>query len=443
MKLKTLITVPLIIVALVYAGAKGYIYYKVKTGLDKMIALAAPVVQIDYSGIGSELTGSIQIENVRITPTGTYNQLTIQQIEIAGDGYKFLFALARGFDNREIPAQMTISFTKLEMPTTSPFLSNLTSYIAKDGNKKRLVACTIPGILNAVGLKELDTDSISITGSMGYVFDQDAEQAEYHLRYDLAGVESSSLEMRLSQLSAAGMMGLGQLPIIEELRMVRQFNNKYMQQMIKHCATTANLSTRAFIDDLFTQSDDYYLKTLGFIPGPGLSELFRQLITNAGTVEIRATPSSEISPGILNAYRPEDLVDLFGVTASYNDNPITDLSFSVQPSSPRQKAEPPANASREEISTPVAPAVKTIRKKPKSRFLYLDTDVSDLSNYINYRIRVYTLNNNLPKRGILVSINNNTLNIEQLIFNGKMTSHVNLGDIDKVEVLRREEEKLQ
>ncbi len=439
MKLKTILLVPLLIVALAYVGAKGYIYYKTKDGLDKMIRMASPIVQIDYSDIGSELSGAILIDNVRITPTGTYDEITIQQLRLSGNGFNFLLDLARGFKSKEIPAQMTISFHKLQSPVSSSFISNLVSSFGKTSTKNKIKSCSIPGILNAVGLKELGVPAISINGSMGYMYDKEASQAEYNLRYDLLGVESSLFDLRMSQLSAQGMMGLGKLPIVDDIHIVRQFDQEYMKQIVNYCATEASLSSAAFIDDLFTQSDDYYLRTLGFIPGPGLSELFKQLISNAGTVEIRANPSSELSQALLKAYRPEDLIDLFGVTASYNGTPVTDLSFSMQ-SSMSQKQKSAERTAR--VEPPVQPASLDKPTKPKQiirpKLRYLDTKISDLKEYINYKVRAYTLNNSIPKEGILVSISNNTINIEHLVFSGKMTSHLHIDRIEHIDVLRIE-----
>lgn len=421
---------------LAYLGAKGYIYYKTKSGLDKIIQMASPIVQIDYTDIGSELTGTIFIDNVRITPTGSSDEITINRISVSGNGFKFLFDLARSFASNEFPSQMDIDFDKLEAPASISFLSDITSSLSKGEDRVKIETCSIPGILNAAGLKELNLSTITINGSMGYIYDKDINQAELKLKYYLAGIESMLLDLRVSQLTTQGMLGSGKLPVIEELHLVKQYESEYMKQIIMHCATAASQSTTAFIDELFTQSDEYYIKSLGFVPGPGLSELFKQLINNAGTVEIRATPSSEITPALLKAYRPEDLVDLFGVTASYNGAPVKDLSFSMQSSISKIPPGAPTSTPRA-ISSSQAKLTK-LRPKPKPKLRYLDTDLLDLKNYINYMVRAYTQNNSIPKEGMLVSITNNTVNIEQLVFSGKITSHLHTESIIRIEVLRKE-----
>ncbi len=432
MKLKTLFIALVLIAGLAYLSAKGYIYYKTKTGLDKIIQLASPIAQIDYASIGSKLTGTIFVDGVSITPTGTYDNIKIKRISVSGNGFKFLFDLARGFTSNELPSQANIAYDRLEAPVSMTFLSRLASSLTKDGDSEKIKTCSIPGILNAMGLKNLNLTTVSMNGSVGYIYDKDINQAEITLKYDLIGVESMLLDLRVSQFTTQGTLNTGKLPVIEQLHLVKQYEPDYIRKIIMHCATEASQSTAAFVDDLFTQSDEYYINSLGFIPGPGLSELLRQLVTNAGTVEIRATPSSEITPALLKAYRPEDLVDLFGVTASYNGIPVKDLSFSMQSSMPQKVLNSPSVAS----ATPSS-QVKA-RPKPKLKLRYLDTDVSDLNRYINHMVRAYTQNNSIPKEGILVSITNNTVNIEHLVFSGKFTSHLHTDSIERVEVLRKE-----
>lgn len=432
---------PLLVAGLTYLGAKGYIYYKTKTALDKIIRLASPVVQIDYTDVGSKLSGTIYIDSIRLTPTGTYDEVTIEKLSISGDGFKFLLDLSLGFKSNEPPQQMSIAFKNMQMPASSLFLSNLTSSLKTNTSNIDNETCSIPGILNASGLQDIDINSITANGSFGYIYDKTASQAEINLKYDLVDIESTMLEMKLNQLTKSAMIGVGKLPIIEDLHLVRQYKPEYMKQIINHCATNASLATATFIDDLFTQSDDYYLNTLGFIPGPGLSRLFKQLVTNAGTVEIMATPSSEISPALLKAYRPEDLVDLFGVTASYNSTPITDLSFSTKSSSAKRKQQRQISRTNNQVQQDLTTlAKKTIkaRSKQKTKLRYLNTEISNLKNYIHHKVRVYTMKKSKPKRGILTSITINKIDVEHLVFGGKMSSHIYIDTVERVEVLRKE-----
>jgi len=442
-KIKTLISIPLIVTALAYVGLKGYIYYKVKTELDKMIQTASPFLQIEYSGISSDLNGVLSIDRVLLTPTGSYDEISIQRLKISGDGPKFLFDLVQSFNKNSPPEKMSIAIQRLESPISSSFLSSIGASFSSTGKslwKDQTDSCSLAGILNASGLKELGFPGLTIDGDIGYNYDKESREVAFKVNYALAGVESSSLSLKASGLTAAGVMGLGNPPELEQARLIRDIEPGYMKQMVTMCAANAQQTPDQFIDTVVSRPAKHYLKTLGFIPGPGLSAMFKQLVSKAGNLEIQATPSSNINPASLSAYKPSDLVDLLGITVSYNNVPVKDLSFTTrmqkQTRSTQSAAEtipPQAQVEQQGTTTKITPAP---RKRPRLR--YLETDISELENYLLYRARIYTLDNDKPKQGVLVSIKNQTINVEELLHSGKITVHLHRSRISRVEVLRRE-----
>jgi hypothetical protein len=440
-KIKTLIIIPVILIAVAYLATKGYIHYKVTENLDKVIRVAAPFVHLEYGGVGSSLNGSIYLDKVLVTPTGSYDEISIRRLIITGDGPLFLFDLAQGFDRGELPEQMSIAIQQLESPISSSFLSSLMNTFNNSNSvlkTQKLDPCSLAGILQVAGLKELGFPSLTINSNIGYKYDKASGQVQFDFVNELAGVELSSISLKMNGLSTAVITGLGKMPVLEELHFVTKFEPGYMKQIVTLCSANSAQTPDAYIDRLFTQPDRHYLTTLGFIPGPGLTAMLKQLVTNAGELDVWAIPSSGIDPSTLSAYRTEDLMDLLGVAVSYNNKPVTDLSFSLESTKP--KAIP---------SSKVAPSPKPILKqrpvattktgvKPRSKLRYVETKISDLPKYLNYRVRIYTIDNDIPKRGLLVSIKHQTINVEQLLYNGKMTSHLHMSRITKLEVLRRE-----
>jgi len=85
-------------------------------------------------------------------------------------------------------------------------------------------------------------------------------------------------------------------------------------------------------------------------------------------------------------------------------------------------------------TTKTTPAPRT-----RLRLRYIETNTADLENYLLYRVRIYTLDNDRPKQGVLISIKNQTINVEELLHSGKMTVHLHHSRISRVEVLRREQ----
>jgi hypothetical protein len=432
---KALIIVPLVVAALAYAGIKGYIYYNVKTDLDRMVSAAAPFMQIEYGGIGSDLSGIISVDRLSLTPTGSYDEISIQRLELSGDGPGFLLELMHGFKQEQPPARMALSVHRLESPVTSTFLTNIGPRLGAAWNRQT-DSCSLAGILKASGLKELGFPGLTINGDMGYTYDRDSGEVQFNLDYELAGVEATSLNLKASGISTAGLMGLGEPPFLQQLHLARRIQPGYMKQVATMCATNSGQSQDQFIEGLVTRPASHYLQNLGFIPGPGLKAMLKQLVTHAGELEILANPSSEINPANLSAYRPGDIIDLLGLTVSYNGNPVTDLSFSTRLKTPHAKT----TAAYGGRSLPGEPGLADAQDSgtpPKLR--YIETDVSRLEGFLLHRVRIYTLDNDKPKQGVLTSIRNQTVHVEQLLHNGKMTVHLHRDRIARVEVLRSDE----
>ncbi len=439
MKLKALIIIPLVFAAISYAGIKGYIYYKIKSELGHAIQQALPVLQIDYGDISSDLNGMVSINRISLTPTGTYDEIRIRQLVISGDGPGFLFDLAHGFKQDQPPAQLEIRFDQLESPVSSAFLTGLTTRLGQKQpvawNTKSNV-CSLAGILKGSGLKELGFPGITINGSMGYNYDQQGGVAQIKFNYELAGVETSRIGLELNGLTAAGIMGLGSPPAISKLNLQRTMEPGYIKQMITMCSGKTATNPDRFIDSLVTRSDQHYLNTMGFIPGSGLKQMFKQLLAKPGILQIQAEPSSNIDQATLSAYRASDLVHLLGLSVSHNNQQVTDLSFQTQikPSASRTPLRTGPLDSSPARATHQKP---TPRSRPKLR--YIETDIAKLSDYLHYRVRIYTLDNDKPKQGVLISIRNQTINVEQVLYSGKMTAHLHTGRIARIEVLRREQ----
>ncbi|MEJ2529985.1 MAG: hypothetical protein P8Z39_07945 [Gammaproteobacteria bacterium] len=436
MKIKALITIPIVLATVAYITAKGYIYYRVTDSLEKIKRMAAPVIELEYGGLGSSLNGSIYLDKVLLTPTGSYDEVTIRQLVISGDGPLFLYDLAQGFKRGKLPAQMIVTIRQLESPVSSQFFSSLINNL-RSGNPALEIQkpdpCSLAGILRSSGLKELGFPSLSINGKMGYRYDKTTGEVQFDLVYELAGVESSNISLKMNRLTTKALTENGKMPIFDDLHYVHMVQPGYMKQIVTMCSANAAQTPDAFIDKLFSQPDKYYLDTLGFIPGPGLTAMLKQLVTHAGELDIWAIPPAGIDPTTLSAYRTEDLIDVLGITVSYNNKPVNDLSFSLKTDRDKPKA-----AQSSYIAPDKAPVTKAATvSKPRAKLRYMETDISDLPKYINHRVRIYTIDNSIPKQGLLVSITHNTVNVEHLLYNGKFTAHLHKSRIAKLEVFRR------
>ena len=62
--MRTLALTVAAILVLVYAGAKFYLHYKTRQGMEQAVERLAPIMEVRYGGVGSTMTGELTIEDM-------------------------------------------------------------------------------------------------------------------------------------------------------------------------------------------------------------------------------------------------------------------------------------------------------------------------------------------------------------------------------------------
>ncbi len=184
MKLKTLFVGLLILAGVLLGGAKGYIYYRVSSELDKVISLASPFAEIRYQGISSSFEGSIAVEKISIYPSGSNDEITIESAQIQGNGLPFLYQLTTGsFQNRP-PERFGLSVKGFSIPLDGDFAASYTHMLESakqvsginDPDGCGLLTGLSPDMMGALGFYAMTMDA-----SLDVDFDPSAGRAEMQL----------------------------------------------------------------------------------------------------------------------------------------------------------------------------------------------------------------------------------------------------------------------
>ena len=434
MKLKTLVLVPVIAGAVIYAGLKGYIYFKMKENLDELSRMAAPFATMTYGDIGSDLLGKLTVGDVRVTPVGTTLSFKVDEIEIEGPDTEFLLALSSGFkDMDEPPRYGFIKFKRAELPSGDEVMSQMNQLSGLTVEKAKEIMpeeCSLGGIFQHVGMDKIGFNKMLADFSLGYKMDQQSGEMELLTDYSVDGLEAFEMVMMLKDMPKLGSVMMGSMPSIGRMEASYRAEPAYMKGMVNYCSKQAGLSGQEYIQSMFEQPDAYYVKNLGFIPGDGIKQAMRLLLTNAGEMRFSAYPSTEINAQMLSAYKPQDLISLLGMQMSVNGNMISNMSFTV-PDDPAAYFDELETGGSGEMTG----QEQRIKLKPKR---YIRTELSQLKNYLGEDIRITMKEDGRIKEGILDRIADDVVSVQQRIYGGKFTSHVQLSAIKKAEVMRRE-----
>jgi len=434
-KLKNVLLIPLIVGLVAYGGIKGYLYFKVKEGLDRMAALSAPFVTLKYGGIDTSLKGVISVTDIKLTPVGAPVSIDIDRAELKGRGVEFLLDVAAGFKMEQPPERLHLLVSRIRIPLGSDFFESF----GLDASGKSHAMCSLGGILAQTGIEQLGFQQLIADAGLRYEYDQRAGEINLYSDYALAGLASMRMEMGVSGVSQPGAMMTGAAPQLGRMAIRYQVDQGYMQRVIDTCATQAGLDRAAFVNTLFIDDNLHYTKNLGFIPGQGIRFILRHLITQPGELRITLSPDGPVNPGVLAAYKPQDLLRVLGVEVSINDQPISDLSFTL-PDGTRELSSLLGNQldSAQDQTT----SGETTRAPPSKRVRvrYITTPVDQLSRYLGRDVRILLNDRDAPQQGVLIAMKNNQLDVEQRLHGGKMTVYIPVQKIKRVEVLRREVE---
>ncbi|TVO76739.1 hypothetical protein [Sedimenticola selenatireducens] len=431
-KLKNALLVPMVIGLVAYGGVKGYLYFKVKQGLDRIVALAAPVATLKYGAIETSLTGAISVADIKATPIGAATGMTIDQAELKGRGVAFLLDVAGGFNMNQPPEQLHLSVSRMRIPMGSDYLDAFGLKVAGQPH----AMCSLGGLLAQTGVEQLGFQQLVADASLRYDYSQRAGEINFVMDYAMAGLSNFGMEMSISGVPQPGTLVSGAIPQIKQMIVRYQVDQGYTQRVIESCAKQAGQDRSSFVSALFNQEPGYFVKNIGFVPGEGIRFTLRHLLTQPGELRITLSPEGAIDPGILSAYKPQDLLRVLGVNASINGQPVSDLSFTLP-----EGGEKLASLFGDGVALGPEKGVQGQAKGSSAvklvRTRYIATPVGELQRYIGRDVRVFAADRDEPQQGVLVAMKNGQLDLEQRLHGGKMTLYIQASKIERVEVLRR------
>jgi hypothetical protein len=442
MKARILLLVPIVLLAVAYGAAKAYVHYQVTTGLDELIAKAAPVAAIEYEDVGSDLTGALTIEKIEVTHEASGFYVNIDALEIQGDDFGFLLELTGGLERGEPPSKLSARFRGVEIPISHEFFDQI-KQAAEANSLGSSEVCSLGGILQRSELMDLGYSTITADMGFGYEYDRDLKRIDARFDYKLAGVESLSMAMRVGAVSDQPMGMMASPPVLEKASMVYRVEPDYMRRAVEYCAAGKKQDRQAFLRALFPQGDDaYYQRNLGFVPGPGLREMFREMVTKGGDVRVRITPPPDFTVQKLNMYRPEDLVEMLIQEVSINDRLVTDLSFSQTEVSEWDVTGDAAVAEERQVLRPrpdtAAGAKKAAgadqKQRQKPQWAYREVDKRELGKYLGRQVRLYIKGSPKPRAGELDEVTDKKALVDQRHSGGTFTTHVPFDRMLRAEV---------
>jgi len=415
-----------------YAGIKVKLYFGVQDAMESLILVASPYATIKYTGITSSLTGSLGVQGVEIQTKDAVVPVRIGSAQLRGPGFGFIWGLARGKASGELPEWLELAFEDLDLP----YVENLVPSPDAPVSIKDLLstttqpdACSLAGIFGEGGMYSRDRFPLRMGIRIGYRTGGQAGPAQLYGYYGLAGGESLYMEFNLSGMPSPQSAMLGKVPNLERYSFTFQPDAAQVSSVVNKCAERAGVAPANFVDKLMAGSDKDFAAAFGVVPGTGLRQALRTYLLSPAPVQVTGAPNLDLTrqPSLPND--PKLLVSLLQPRVTVGTETIHDLGFRA----PRAE-EPVLKPSSAADQTQAAPILR-----PKPRWLV--TPVQELVLHLQKEVRIQSAKHPKPVEGLLVAIERGKASVEQRVAQGKLTTHVGLKDIEKLEVLRLPNEK--
>ena len=426
MKAKTAIAVPLILIGGVYLGLKGYVYFSTKSDVDNLVKQASLFADVSYDSISSDLMeGSISVNDIVIAPRTLQDEIQIIELKMQGDGPGFLFTDTSKW------AQQTPEFLKLSMKGLRVgldgelyrSLGEMQMQQAKAMKVEPAATCEFGSSFSAEDLRALGYDELFASAS--FIVAHDKIDSKTKMEINLEVEDMAEVDMSMSMKDGGAPMTMAMAPKPTEIRFIYSVDPEFMKGSKKYCASVLKMDEQAYVNHIASAKDADYQKYYGFIPGQGIRDAVKRFMAEGGELDIRMRPSPDVNPMMLNQFRPADIVNMLGVSAYINGDPIQDLSFTV-------------DESMNQYFGDKAYGEEEDKKKPeqvKVTYTFQDTPLNQLPQYIGARVKVETKDGR-QREGTLMKISMNTATIEQRIHSGKFEALVPLSDIKSLQVHR-------
>jgi hypothetical protein len=428
-KAKSIILVPLILIGVVYLGLKAWVYFSVKSDVDNLVKQASLFVDVRYGGISSDLLeGSFSIDEIVISPRTLQDEIKIHQFKMQGDGPGFLFSDTSKMA-QQTPEFLKVSMTGLRVGLDGELYSSMATMQAEQAKARKAKpakTCEFGSSFSAQDLRALGYEALFANASFTVSHDKIDGKTKMEVNFDMDDMAEVDLTMSVKGGGSPMMMAMAPQP--QEIRFVYSIDADYLKGSKKYCASVLKMDEQAYVDYITNAKDADYQEYYGFVPGPGIRQAVNNFMKDGGEIDIRMRPSSDINPMMLNQFRPADIINLLGVTLYVNGQPVQDLSFTVDESMNEYFGDKAYGETKDGKN-------KQIEEPVKVTYTFQDTPVNQLPQYIGARIKVTTMDGR-ERVGTLISISQNTAQIEQRVHSGKFEALVPLADIKSLQIHR-------
>lgn len=441
MSIKNLVIAVLAAVGLAYGGLKGYLYIKVNQQMERLTVAASPFAYIEYGSVGSTLDGVVLLSDLAVRPRDIDDTVRIEQLRIVTPGLEFLLRGGESMTKGEFPERFGMQLQGVAFRLDGALVRMLEEMEAEQTGRQPSPdqVCTLSRDFITEQYRQLGFSRMVFDSSV--MFDHRPASSEVRLTVDylLRGIERGDFAITFTGIGSSIQSAAISPPRLQRVEAAYKPDAGLVTKTLEYCAQREGVDVQTYAESLFDKDDDYFVQTVGFIPGPGIRAAIRQMILERGELRIVAEPLSPLDLNTVHLYKPEDWPGLFGLTASVNDNPVTDLSFrvpgyTVNPEKPRSLFNIPGLTQAEEPEPVAAQETVPEQEQEKNSMRFRVVDKKRIPELRWKNVRIVTLAGK-QRNGVITNVRDGVVYLENRMKGGSMSTQVSIASIKQIEVL--------
>ena len=407
-----------LLVAAAVGGVTLYIRSEVKTALEDATSALSPVAEMRYASVSVTLRGTIRVQDIELRPRAFNDPLHIEGLEVETPGLWFLLTGKTKLRDGNLPEHLRVTLRGLAFKLDGPMGASLDRFMAAAAQSSG-----VPPMRNCGDVRYFDLNAYQRLGypsfvfdvSLGYRFEKGGGPLRMTVEWRMRDLGVATANFEFVGASPSRAQAMGMQARLRTFDVVYE-DQSFIDRLKRYCTKASGMSVEQYIESEVNRNASVYQKQVGFVPGPGLSQAYREFLTRPGKVHLQVKPSVELDIEMLRQFKPEDMASMLNLRVSVNGKAVTDLSMVQVSSAPTRLMSPPS----------AAPGAVTNE--------FRAVPAADLDRHVGKTVRVH-LTQGGTREGRLVQVIDRTARVERRLAGGRMTLAIPFGQIERVEVL--------
>jgi hypothetical protein len=315
--MKKLIVLVLIISGCAYFGAKFYLHYRVSSGLDDALIMAAPFADIQYNGVSSTMSGELSIDGIKVRMSGFDDPLYIDKLSLITPGFFFLLNLDElGQSGADFDIPDTLGFAVEGMRASSSadyvgklFSTGLEQSGAADADDAAAVCAGKYGFASET-LQQLGYNDLVM--GLRIAYRQDDRNLFVDASADVEDMYEFDMTVKFADRLTPEMLMRGNYrPRMVEGRF--EFLDQSLNERTARLCARKGLSDSeiqlAHLDALMASGLEIGIAFDDYVIGP-----YKEFLAGKSTFVLTAKPSEPISLSQIGLYKPSDVPALLNLS---------------------------------------------------------------------------------------------------------------------------------